>query len=172
MPSDKRNWQQWKDIATRITGFSVPGFGIEWEPPVRQRDIAEKALTYIESRNLLDTSFEREESPERTYYDAERIREELTKLMQEVSRDTAVFRQLDAIRAACSVFRRTLRERNIERYGFQSPIPTEVGKSQFLHALGGLRDACGRQIMVLCVEYGIDPPTKLVGCLPPPDASE
>jgi hypothetical protein len=164
-------WQKWKEVASRITGFSTPFFGIEWQPPVLERDIAAKALTYIESRNVLDVSFEKEESPERTYYDAERNREELTKVMQEVSRDTAVFRQLDAIREACSIFRRRLREGKLEQYGYYSPIPDEVGKSQFLQALGGFRDACGRQIMLLCVTYGIDVPTKLVGCLPPPDPS-
>ena len=165
-------WERWKDIASRITGISIPFFGISWQPPVLERNIAEKALTYIESRNLLDVSFEREESPERTYYDAERIRDELTKLMQEVSRDTAVFRKLDAIRQACSIFRRRLREDKLDRYGYASPIPDEVGKAQFLRALGGFRDACGIQIMVLCVMYGIDVPAKLASCLPPPDSLE
>jgi hypothetical protein len=165
-------WERWKDGVFRITGFSTPVFGLEWQAPVRERDIAAKALTYIESRNVLDVSFEKEESPNRTYYDAEMIREELTKVMQEVSRDTDVFRQLDALREACSIFRRRLREGKLEQYGYNSPIPDEVGKAQFLQALGGFRDACGRQIMVLCVMYRIDVPAKLVGCLPPPDHSE
>ena len=165
-------WERWKEVASRITGFSTPFFGIEWQPPVSERDIAAKALTYIVSRNVLDVSFEKEESPERTYYDAEKIREELTKIMQEISWDTTVFRQLDAIREACSIFRRRLREGKLERYGYYSPIPNEVGKAQFLQALGGFRAACGIQIMVLCVTYKIDVPAKLAGCLPPPDSSE
>ena len=164
-------WEIWKDIAIRITVISIQFFGISWQPPVLERNIAEKALTCIESRNVLDVSFETEEISERTYYDAKIIRDELTKLMQEVSRDTDVFRKLDAIRQACSTFRRRLREGKLE-HGYNSPTPDEVGKALHLRALGGFRDACGMQIMVLCVMYGLDVPAKLAGCLPPPDSFE
>jgi hypothetical protein len=165
-------WEIWNNVFSRITGFSIPVLGLEWQPPVRERDVAAKALTYIESRNVLNVSFEKEESPKRTYYDAEKIRDELTEVMQEVSRDTDVFRQLDALRVACSIFRRRLREGKLEEYSHSSPIPDEVRKAQFLQALGGYRDACGRQILALCVTYRINVPANLASCLPPSDPSE
>jgi len=44
---------RFKDIANRITGFSVPIFGISWNPPEPEIDIAKRVLVFLEDRRVL-----------------------------------------------------------------------------------------------------------------------
>ena len=41
------------EIANRITGISTPVFGVSWNPPTLDSDIAKKLLTFFEDRRVL-----------------------------------------------------------------------------------------------------------------------
>jgi len=111
------------------------------------------------------------ENPDQCYEDASGVRDDLTRQMEGLTRDAPVFLQLDAIRNACRVFRDLLRQKNLERFSHHSEL-SDKQKADFLQALGALRDACGKQIMILVVEYGIDIAPHLAACLPAPEATE
>lgn len=164
----KQTWRRWEQIASRITGFSVPIFGVSFNPPTADRTAAERAITDFEGRGLLYTHFQWE-MPDQCYAAADDLREELTRQMKELSREAPIFHQLDAIRDACRVFREKLRQEGVERVSDHANLQHHQ-KAEYLQALGGLRDAVGRQIMVLCVEYGIDVAPHLAAKLPDPDA--
>lgn len=165
----KQTWRRWEQIASRITGVSVPIFGVSWDPPISDRTAAERAITDFESRGLLYAHFQWE-MPDKCYADADLLRKELTDQMKGLSRDAPVFRQLDAIRDACRVFREKLRQQGVERINDHAKLQHQQ-KAEYLQVLGALRDACGRQIMLLCVQYGIDVAPHLAGTLPPPDVA-
>jgi hypothetical protein len=167
----KQSWQKWKSVASRITGVNIPIIGISWNPPQSDRDAAERAITYLESKGLLYTEFQWE-NPDQCYADASNVRDEMTRQLQQLSRNGHdVYRQLDAIRDACRVFREVMRQKNLERVVHHSSL-SDREKAEFLQALGALRDACGKQIMILAVEYGIDVASHLAACLPDPEETE
>jgi hypothetical protein len=166
----KKAWRTWERIASRITGISVPIFGVSWNPPLPERTAAERAITYLESRGLLYAEFQWE-NPDQCYADASTVRDELTRQLQELNRDAHVFRQVDAMRDACRVFRELLRQKNLETVSHHSEL-SDKQKADFFQTLGALRDTCGKQIMILAVEYGIDVADHLAACLPPPEAAE
>jgi hypothetical protein len=166
----KQTWRTWEGIASRITGFSVPLFGISWNPPVSDRTAAERCITSLESTGLLYADFEWEQ-PNECYVAASRLRDELTRQLQELAREAPVFRQLDAIREACRVFRDTLRRKGFESVSHHSDLHDHQ-KAEFLQTLGALRDTCGKQIMLLAVQYGVDVAPHLAAWLPAPDAAK
>jgi hypothetical protein len=165
----KQTWRRWEQIASRITGVSVPIFGVSWNPPIPDRTAAERAITYFESRGILYEDFQWE-MPDQCYAGAAALREELTEQMKELSREAPVFRQLDAMRDGCRVFREKLRQQGVERITDHAMLQHHQ-KAEYLQALGALRDASGKQIMLLCVEYGIDIAPHLASTLPPPDVA-
>jgi len=140
---------------------------VSWNPPVADRTAAERAITDFESRGLLYTDFQWE-LPDQCYAAADDLQEEVTRQMKELSREAPVFRQLDAIRDACRLFRNILRELGIERVSDHADLE-RLQSAKYLQALGALRDASGKQIMLLCVEYGIDIAPHLAVSLPPPN---
>jgi hypothetical protein len=51
---------KFKGIASRITGFSIPVFGISWNPPEPEAAIARKVLAFLEDRRVLFNPYHRE----------------------------------------------------------------------------------------------------------------
>jgi hypothetical protein len=164
----KISWHKWERIASRITGFSTPVGGVDWDPPVPQITAAERAITYLESKGLLYTEFQWE-NPNQCYADASALRDELTRQMLELPKESFVYRQLDAMRDACRVFRERLMKWKLYTVPYYADL-NDKQRADFLQALGGLRDACGKQIMILQVEYNIDVADHLKACLPSSEA--
>jgi len=42
-----------KEIISKLTGFSTPVFGVSWEPPQNEREIAKSVVNYLEDRRVL-----------------------------------------------------------------------------------------------------------------------
>jgi len=42
-----------KSLAHRLTGFSLPFFGVQWTPPADEREIVRGLLTALEDRRVL-----------------------------------------------------------------------------------------------------------------------
>ena len=72
----------------RLTGISIPIFGVSWTPPADERKLAEEAVTYLENQGVLYAPFEWEH-PKDAYDSAGSMRTELTTLMQKLPRRSA-----------------------------------------------------------------------------------
>src|SRR5437870_173514 len=48
------------EAANRVTGFSTPVFGIQWNPPILDVDVARKLLIYLGDRRVLFNPFNNE----------------------------------------------------------------------------------------------------------------
>ncbi|WP_425469518.1 DUF6650 family protein [Paraburkholderia azotifigens] len=65
------------EIVSRITGFSVPVFGIQWNPSEAERAVARRVLTFLEDRRVLYSPSQME-VPSHCVESVLRIRESLT----------------------------------------------------------------------------------------------
>ena len=44
---------KFQEILSRITGLSVPVFGVSWTPPAAEVTIARRVVTFLEDRRVL-----------------------------------------------------------------------------------------------------------------------
>ena len=44
---------KFQEIANRLTGISVPIFGVSWDPPKAQVTVARRVITFMEDRRVL-----------------------------------------------------------------------------------------------------------------------
>ena len=49
-----------KEIASRITGISIPVFGVSWNPPEAERKIVRETFIFLEDRRALYNDFAHE----------------------------------------------------------------------------------------------------------------
>jgi hypothetical protein len=167
----KTSWRKWEQAVKRINGVGCPVFSISWNPPLDDRTAAERCITDLERRGLLYADFEWE-LPAECYAESSKLRDELTRQMQGLSRDAPAFRELDAMRDACREFRLTLRERSLQTVANHHDFRDELQKAEYLQAIGALRYTCGRHAMSLAVAYGIDVAKHLADRFPRADVAE
>jgi hypothetical protein len=167
----------YREVAKRVSGFSTPIFGIQWEPTESERNVIRTLLTFLEDRrvlylpNYLEILSQVEES-------VVRIREELTKTLQALPEKSEAVGPIRTMRSAC---RKYLTEpytefpnlpegrmHHMERHRYQKH---EATPGYFL-ALGELRSVFGVNIAMLSSSYGIDLEEDIAGILPPMDSDD
>jgi hypothetical protein len=159
-------------LAHRLTGFSLPFFGVQWTPPADERDIVRGLLTALEDRRVLFVPHHLEVVSHVTS-SVLQIREMLTKSLQALPETSRAAGSIRAMRAAC---RRFLEEpapdfRNlVQRHGPRHR-DDEEGSPSFFVALGELRATFGTHIAALAYQYGLDVEPDLSSILPSVDAS-
>ena len=52
-----------KEIANKLTGFSIPIFGVSWTPAKLEIEVTKKIITFLEDKRVLYVVYELE-SPE------------------------------------------------------------------------------------------------------------
>jgi hypothetical protein len=142
-----------KEIASRITGISIPVFGVSWNPPESDREIVRETLIFLEDRRALYNDFAHELDHE-VSQSVLAIRSELTaglKRLPEASEAAPCFK---AMRAACREYLDNARPRGLS------------GPFSFMTELGKLRAMIGVQVAYLAVKYGIDLDGELVRVIP------
>ena len=144
---------RFKELASRLTGVSIPVFGISWNPTEPERKIIRDLLVYLEDRRALYNPFAHELEHEVADSVLD-IRKELTSAIQRLSADSNAAPLLRAMRAAC---RQYLNEMQAHRPPMFS----------FLTSLGTLRSLFGINIAYLAIEYGIDIEGELASIVPP-----
>ena len=185
------------DIARRITGFSTPFLGVQWNPPAAEREVVRGFLTYLEDQRTLI-------SPDRLelhYYRStiSQFRRQCTECLAAIPENSKAVQPFRAIRAAC---RRFLDE-DIERarffttaarfarrleldQRFREKTPEvraktlrdiEAGESLaheevFFAALGELRASVGAQVGILAALYEIELEADLAALLPAEDKDQ
>jgi hypothetical protein len=161
-----------KDVARRITGFSTPIGGLQWEPPEDERKIARAFLTFLEDRRVLFNPYQLE-IEEQVVQSLLTIREKATEAIARLPEGSQAVAPIKAIRAAC---RRFLDEphadyRHLEHRMWHRGYPGG-GDSGFFVALGELRATVGMQVANLAVAYGLTVDDDLASILPAEDRGE
>ena len=142
---------KYKHIARSLTGFSIPVFGVSWNPPVTDRQIARELIAFLEDRRVLYNPFELE-NPRYVVESVLEIRRVLTEMLQRLEDDSDIGSHLRAIRAACRKFLN-----QVDNRFTVFDLPTAIGE---------LRAIFGIHIAQLSVKYGIDIEEELASVLP------
>lgn len=142
-----------KEIASRITGISIPMFGVSWSPPESERAIVRGTFVFLEDRRALYNDFAHELDYE-VSQSVLAIRSELTDALKRLPERSEAAPCFKAMRAACREYLHNARPRG---YG---------GPFSFMTELGRLRAMIGVQIAYLAVKYGIDIDGELVRVIP------
>lgn len=153
-----------KSLVHRLTGFSLPFFGVQWTPPADEREIVRGLLTALEDRRVLFVPYHLEVVSQVTS-SVLQMREILTKTLQALPETSRAAGSIRAMRAAC---RRFLEEpmpdfRNVTRWRHRGD---EEGDPSFFVALGELRAMFGTHIAALAYQYGLDLEPELASILP------
>src|SRR5436189_5291492 len=92
-----------KEALQRLSGFTIGLFSISWTPPVPERAIAHKVLTYLGDRRTLyySTKFE---YPDQCVDSVLKIREHLVGALGERPGQTIINQQLTGMLAECRQF--------------------------------------------------------------------
>lgn len=152
---------RFKDIAARLTGFSVPVFGISWQPGALERDEAQRLIAFLEDRRVLYIPSDIE-VPEHCLSSVQEIRRFLTDLIGRVRSESDLVLSARAMRGECRKFVERVEDLDLRlarQWGhYQSWI--------FADALGQLRGMFGVHIASICTRYGIDIESQLAEILP------
>ena len=149
------------EIKSRITGLSCPIFGVSWTPPEAERTVAARVVTFLEDRRVLYAPSE-VEVPHHCVQSVLHIRQDLTRELQAVDRDSPLSATLRALRAACRKFLDTVGPMD-HRF---SPIGNGYQDWVFIGALGELRGTFGIHIATVATSYGLDVEDELAAILP------
>lgn len=159
-----------KSLAHRLTGFSLPFFGVQWMPSADEREIIRRLLAALEDRRVLFVPYHLEVVSQVTS-SVLQMRELLTETLQALPETARAAGSVRAMRAACRKF---LEEphpdfRNLPPHYSRGRFGDEEGSAPFFVALGELRATFGTHVAALAYQYGVDVEGELASILPPTD---
>jgi hypothetical protein len=155
---------KFREVASRVTGLSVPIFGVQWNPPEAECVAARRVLAFLEDRRVLYVPSEME-TPEHCVDSVLRIREFVTGELGKLDAGAELAQSLRAMRAACRKFLATVEadDRRAVRFGaHQGHYASWI----FNGAVGELRGVCGVHIARLAASHGLDVEDDLAVILP------
>lgn len=144
-----------KEIAKRITGVSIPVFGIQWNPPESEREVVRETFIFLEDRRALYNDYAHELDHE-VAESVLAIRNELTAALKRLPETTEAVASFKAMRAACREYLDTTRGDG-RRWN---------GPFSFMTQLGRFRAIIGMHVAYLAVKYGIDIDGELARVVP------
>jgi len=161
---------RFNEIVARVTGLSSPVFGVSWNPPEPEIQVARRVVTFLEDRRVLYLPSEME-VPEHCVESVLEIRRFLTAELQSLANGTELADTLRALRAGCRKFLNTVGARSdIVVFGAHHG---HWASWEFNGALGELRGVFGIHLARLAAGYGLDVEGDLATILPaPPDDGE
>lgn len=155
----------WREIASRCTGFSTPIFGASWNPVEADRRIARDLIGYLEDRRVLFNPAEME-CAHHCVDSVIEIREFLTKQLARTDGSNELALNIRSMRTACRKFLDRIGHYS-KRHDLRRFPMTEM--FEFASALGELRGVFSLQIAALASGYGIDVEDDLASILPAAD---
>lgn len=150
---------EYKKILKNITGVSTPFFGIQWNPPVVESDVAKEIIVFLEDRRVLYGPEERE-GADYCRQSVELIREMLTEKMPRLSGNDEINKLLRALRTQCRRFCDEIGAPNFTKLA--RPVQMSILKRE----LEKLRLVAGKVVGALSVSYGIDVEDELATIIP------
>ncbi len=155
----------YKEIASRITGFSIPIFGVSWEPSEPEITVARRIIAFFEDRRVLYNDYALEVL-EHCVESVMMIREFLTDTLQGLQNQEDLAEHLRVMRAACREFLDDVQEGQRQLI-IRSSFDGGPRSWKFFTSLGKLRSDIGLRLGVLAVMYGLDVEDDLARILPP-----
>lgn len=160
-----------RDIASRITGFSGPLFGVSFNPPEPERNHIRRLIHFLEDRRVLFVPYHLEVVEEVNHSVGE-IRQQLTATLQALPEGSYAASSIRVMRAACRTFMTGPRKdfKYISASWDDRPWDRRRGGRDsgpaFFMALGELRAIFGMHLHALAVAYGIDVEPELAAIMP------
>lgn len=160
---------RFKEILSRLTGISVPVFGVSWNPPEADRAVVKRVVAYLEDRRVLYAPSEMEVA-EHCVHSVIEIRGFLTDEIGKLDETSDLAANLRAMRAACRKFLDAVQDDGgrIVRHGFSQG---HWASWVFNSALGELRGVFGIHVAIVATKYGVNVEKDLAGILPGEDES-
>jgi hypothetical protein len=154
---------KFKEILNRLTGFSTPIFGVSWNPPKLEIEVAKRIITQLEDRRVLYNPSEME-LPEHCVRSVTEIRHILTNELSSLNSNSNLAISLRAMRSVCRKFLDTAhRDEEIIRFGNHLG---HYASWYFNGAVGELRGVFGIHIAQIAAQYGLDVEDQLATILP------
>jgi len=158
-----------KSLLSRLTGFSLPFFGLQWTPPADEREIVRRLLINLEDRRVLYAPYHMEIEPA-VMSSVQEMRKILEQALQDLPNTSPAVGSIRAMHVACRDFLTAVQVPMAPQPGFNSPVMQfeSMGKAaSFFIALGWLRATFGIHIASLAYQYDIDIDQRLKSILPP-----
>jgi hypothetical protein len=153
---------KFNEIVSRLTGFSSPIFGISWNPPESETNIARRIITQLEDKRVLYNPSEME-MPEHCVQSVLHIRHFLTAELGTIQKDSSLSKSIRAMRSACRKFLDSVGEE--QRYRF-STSRGHFESWTFNSAIGELRGVFGIHLAQIASQHGLDIEDQLASILP------
>jgi hypothetical protein len=154
---------KFKEIVARLTGLSVPVFGVSWNPPAAEVTVARKVIAFLEDRRVLYNPYHMED-PGHCVSSVIGIRQFLTAELGNLTRSDGLAANLRAMRAACRKFLDGVGVRGDTHGG-----SARLGLAHdwvFMSAIGELRGVIGLHVAALAAQHGLDVEGELASILP------
>lgn len=161
---------KFREIASRLTGFSTPVCGISWQPPKSEVDAARRVIAFLEDRRVLYVPSEME-VPAHCVRSVLKIRSFLTDEIAGLNANSDLVKSLRAMRAACRKFLNSVGPENGEIAKFGAWYGHRASW-EFNGALGELRGIIGVHVARIATQYGINVEGDLERILPGPDEED
>jgi len=153
-----------REIAARLTGVSIPVFGVSWNPPEAEVVQARRILSFLEDRRVLYMPYE-VEVPQHCIDSVLEIRRFLTEELGRLPHDSDLAAGLRAMRGACRRFLDEGASHISGPYGYGGPMHACF----FGEALGQMRATFGLHIGLIAARNGVDVEDDLARILPAND---
>mgnify|MGYP006946519485 CR=1 FL=1 len=150
---------QFEEILARITGVSVPIFGIQWNPRTPQVEVARDLIRELEDKRVLYHP-EEKEGAHYCVSSVMDIRDKLTTAMKAVKTDAPLYMQIQKMRKASRNFCDIVGSQKFD----DAPFP--VQKSLLGRELAKFRQSVGGAIGAISMAYGLDVEDDLASIIP------
>ncbi len=158
---NKKSLLKFKDVASQITGFSTPIFGISWNPPKTEKAIAKSIVNFLEDKRVLYNPTELE-MPDHCIASVTEIRHFLTEKADGLGDKSELLTNIKIMRSACRKFldsNQTLRgDLRFFHISYNSWV--------FNSALGEMRGTFGICLSQIILSFGLDIEKDLATILP------
>jgi hypothetical protein len=159
----------WREISSRLTGFSIPVFGVEWTPSEADRAVARRVMAFLQDRVLYEAA--EYEHPDSCVQAVEAIQGHLTEEIGKLDSSSQLSKSLRTMSSACRSFLNTVRKKTLAVARF-SDYQYPSKHWEFIEALEGFRKDIGYRVAALAVSFGIDIESQLQSILPPESDDE
>lgn len=140
-----------RELASKITGFTTPVFGISWEPPKNEAETAKSVVTYLEDRRVLYNPMELE-SPQHCISSVIEIRHFLTAKLETLDQNRELAKNLRTMRSACRKFLDATQRFDRGQHFLDGNYHSRV----FGSYLGEMRGVFGFCLSQIVLAYGLD----------------
>jgi hypothetical protein len=151
--------KSFKEILAHCTGISSPIFGVQWNPPILEIQVARDLVTDLEDRRVLFSPVAME-GPSHCLASVNSMRQSLTNALKQLSESSLLAKQLLVMRKACHHFADV-----IGAPGFDN-IDHVFQRSVLERELFALRKAVGKALSEIVVAHGLNVEDDLATIIP------